>query len=101
MDADQTKAWLVPWQLGPNWPGQRCGARTRRGTPCLKPALKGKARCQLHGGRTGGPSGAKNGAYRHGRCTKARMAADKEARQRLKELERLGRLVGLWEEPNR
>jgi len=41
-------------RFGPEWPGQRCLANTRSGTPCQKPALKGKARCQLHGGRSTG-----------------------------------------------
>lgn len=45
------------WRFGPDWPGRRCGAKTRRGTPCQKPSLKGNARCQLHGGRGGAPSG--------------------------------------------
>ena len=41
-------------RFGPQWKGIRCGAKTRRGTPCLKPAIKTKARCQLHGGRSTG-----------------------------------------------
>ena len=24
----------IPWRFGPNWPGQRCEAKTRKGTPC-------------------------------------------------------------------
>ena len=46
----------------------RCGARTRRGSPCRSPAVKGRIRCQMHGGTTG--SGARSGntnALRHGR----------------------------------
>ena len=39
-------------QFGPDWPGKRCLAMTRAGTQCQKAALKGKDRCQLHGGRT-------------------------------------------------
>lgn len=101
IDGDKNTARSVAWRFGPDWPGRRCGAKTRRGTPCQKPALRGKNRCQLHGGRAGGPSGSRNGRYRHGRYTKANVAAEKEAMQRVKELERLGRLAGLWEEPNR
>ena len=37
-------------RFGEHWPGLRCGAKTRSGSRCLKPALKGKKRCQLHGG---------------------------------------------------
>ena len=33
----------------------RCGARTRRGTPCGCPAMRGKKRCRMHGGRSAGP----------------------------------------------
>lgn len=28
------------WELGPDWPGMRCGAKTRKGTPCQNPAMK-------------------------------------------------------------
>ena len=31
----------------------RCGARTRSGEKCLSPAMKGKARCRIHGGAKG------------------------------------------------
>jgi hypothetical protein len=51
----------------------RCGARTRGGPPCQKAAMRGKKRCRLHGGApgSGGPTGERNGAYRHGRATRA------------------------------
>jgi hypothetical protein len=55
------------WRFGPDWPGCRCGAKTRRGTPCQKPALKTNTRCQIHGGRGGAPSGSANGNYKNGR----------------------------------
>ena len=42
-------------RFGSEWPGRRCGAKTRRGTACQKPALRNKTRCQLHGGRSTGP----------------------------------------------
>jgi hypothetical protein len=46
---------------------QRCGARTRVGTPCQCPAIRGRGRCRLHGGLSpGAPSGEKNGNFRHG-----------------------------------
>ena len=34
--------------------GRCCGARTRKGTPCGAPRVKGKRRCKLHGGRSTG-----------------------------------------------
>ena len=91
----------IPWQFGSSWPGQRCGARTRRGSACLKPALKGKARCQLHGGKA---TGARTIAglqrltaaqLRHGKYTKTELAKAKHraeigrrVRGELKRLER-------------
>lgn len=33
----------------------RCGAKTRRGTPCRCSALPGKRRCKYHGGMSTGP----------------------------------------------
>src|SRR5438105_539557 len=32
----------------------RCGAKNRRGTPCQCPAMRGKRRCRLHGGKSTG-----------------------------------------------
>jgi hypothetical protein len=54
---------------------RQCGARTRSGKPCRSPATK-KGRCRLHGGASGsgGPSGKRNGQYRHGERTKAAIA---------------------------
>lgn len=45
----------------------RCGAKTRSGTPCLSPAVKGKLRCRMHGGAylSGAPLGNQN-ALKHG-----------------------------------
>ena len=45
----------IPWRFGSDWPGQRCGAKTRKGTPCQRPAYKRNGRCSLHGGRSTGP----------------------------------------------
>jgi hypothetical protein len=32
-----------------------CGAKTRAGSPCQRPAEHGRRRCKLHGGRSTGP----------------------------------------------
>ena len=32
----------------------RCGAKTRKGTPCKSPAMK-NGRCRMHGGKSTGP----------------------------------------------
>ena len=37
-----------PMHLSP-----RCGARTRGGSPCRSPAVRGKRRCRMHGGAAG------------------------------------------------
>ena len=71
-------------RFGPDWPGQRCLAKTRQGGACQKPALKARKRCQLHGGRSTGPRTEDGRArisalhYKHGRRTKERIAADRE-----------------------
>jgi len=57
----------------------RCGARTRSGAPCKSPAVRGQARCRMHGGAkdSGAPKGNTN-AYRHGlysAASKARFAS--------------------------
>ena len=42
-------------------PGERCEARTRRGTPCQCKAM-GNGRCRLHGGLSTGPTTAEGKA---------------------------------------
>ncbi|UQV19065.1 hypothetical protein MU852_04160 [Brevundimonas albigilva] len=54
----------------------RCGARTRAGTPCQAPAIRGKRRCRMHGGRsTGAPKGEANGNYQTGAWTQETIQA--------------------------
>ncbi len=43
-----------PTRFGPNWPGKRCLAKTRKGTICQSPAFKNNGRCRLHGGLSTG-----------------------------------------------
>ncbi len=33
---------------------RRCGAKTRKGTPCQGPVVRGKRRCRMHGGTNPG-----------------------------------------------
>lgn len=49
----------------------RCGARTRSGTACHPPAVRGKKRCRMHGGAagSGAPKGNRN-AFKHGARSK-------------------------------
>jgi hypothetical protein len=71
-------------RFGPDWPGRRCLAKTRRGTECQKPAIKGRVCCQLHGGRSTGPRTVEGRAriaaanLKHGNRTKERLAENKE-----------------------
>ena len=89
------------WELGPNWLGVRCGAKTRKGSPCQNPAMKGKAHCRNHGGKSTGARTAAGLAklsalhWKHGRCTKAAKAETKrraqigrEIRAELRDIER-------------
>ena len=90
----------IPWQFGPNWPGERCGAKTRKGTPCLCPAKQPVGRCRLHGGASTGPR-TKDGIAKlsearttHGKYTKAkrdeaklRAEQGRKVRAELKEIE--------------
>ena len=36
-------------RLGAQWPGQRCLAKTRQGTPCQNPVVTDRNRCRMHG----------------------------------------------------
>ena len=74
-----------PTRFGPNWPGKRCLAKTRRGTPCQRPAFKHNGRCRLHGGLSTGAKttdGLKkiSGAnLKHGKYTKDKLEAQRHA----------------------
>lgn len=60
----------------------RCGAKTRKGTPCQAPAVSGKLRCRMHGGAAG--SGAPNGnqnALKHGQFTRENLEWQAHVRQ--------------------
>jgi hypothetical protein len=61
--------------VGPMLSSPRCGAKTRSGKPCRSPAVRGKARCRMHGGAagSGAPLGNKN-ALKHGRYTREASA---------------------------
>ena len=39
----------------PDWPGVRCGARTKAGGACQRPAVKRTGRCTRHGGKSTDP----------------------------------------------
>lgn len=53
---------------------KRCGARTRKGTPCRSMAIPGKTRCKFHGGASTGPRTAE-GRARIAEAQRKRWAA--------------------------
>ena len=67
----------------PDWPGVRCGARTKAGGECKRPAVKRTGRCTRYGFKSSGPrtqSGRDKIAALHatrGRTTKAVRAKAK------------------------
>jgi uncharacterized protein YjcR len=64
----------------------RCGAKTRRGTPCMSPAVSGKRRCRMHGGATGSgaPRGNQN-ALKHGFYRREELAERADRRKFLQQ----------------
>lgn len=65
----------------------RCGAKTRRGTPCQSPAVNNKKRCRMHGGAkgSGAPIGSQN-ALKHGLSTKESKKTRKQVKDMFREL---------------
>ncbi|API60962.1 hypothetical protein BSL82_05375 [Tardibacter chloracetimidivorans] len=64
---------------------RRCLARTRSGTACQSPAVKGRRRCRMHGGKGSGAPECNRNAWKHG----GRSAATLSAARYLRELARL------------
>jgi len=91
----------LEWRFGSNWPGERCGAKTRKGTPCQRPANKKNGWCRLHGGASSGPRTEVGRArisaanLRHGKYTKDKLekrrenaAKGREIRRELRQMDR-------------
>lgn len=55
----------------------RCGARTRRGSPCQSPAMP-NGRCRMHGGASSGPPKGNRNAWKHGRYSAEAIARRRE-----------------------
>lgn len=90
----------IETRFGPNWPGVRCGAQTRAGGECQRPAVKRTGRCTRHGGKSTGPrtqAGRDKIAAlhtKHGRLTKEnceavkkRATAGRKVRAEIKQIE--------------
>ena len=66
-------------RLGARWPGQRCFAKTRQGTPCRNPVVTNRNRCRMHGGKSTGPRTPEGKARsiaahtKHGRRSRAHV----------------------------
>ena len=62
----------------------RCGVRTRGGSPCKSPAIKGRSRCRMHGGHgSGAPKGNRN-AWKHGGHSAEVLALARDAMEFLR-----------------
>ena len=87
-------------RFGPSWPEKKCLARTRRGSSCSNPAMKGRSRCRLHGGKSSGAKTVERKARvvaantKHGKRSSGHVARVKainaELRQIIYELKRDG-----------
>ena len=68
----------------------RCGAKTRKGTPCKAPAMK-NGRCRMHGGKSTGPrtpeglERIKMARWKHGYYSKEAIKERKLMRQFMKD----------------
>ncbi len=79
----------------------RCNANSKHTKQqCMAPAIKGKTKCRVHGGKSTGPKTAEGKARCaeaktvHGRETRQGRATRGEAMQRLRELEEMGHALG-------
>ena len=89
-------------RFGPNWPGVRCGAKTKKGGACQRPAVKKTGRCSRHGGKSTGP---KTQAGRdaiaalhttHGLTTKAERAKAKHRAEVGRQVTREIKAIEQW-----
>ena len=94
---------VLTHRFGPNWKGNRCGAKTRAGGKCQKPASLGTPRCITHGARAGAPRGPAHGRWKTGKHSieavalrRAKVAAARRAKQRVDCLEQMGVLLNLF-----
>jgi len=68
----------------------RCGAKTRKGTPCKSPAMS-NGRCRMHGGKSTGPrtpeglERSRNANFKHGLYSAESVATRRYIRRLLRE----------------
>ncbi|MFZ2961399.1 MAG: HGGxSTG domain-containing protein [Candidatus Ozemobacteraceae bacterium] len=72
----------------------RCGAKTRKGTPCPNPCVKGRPRCRMHGCApgAGGQPGNMN-ALKHGLRSRKMIMLRKKINWVRREMRELGLTV--------
>jgi hypothetical protein len=76
--------------IGPMLASPRCGARTRCGGSCRRPATRGKKRCHMHGGARGsGAPRANRNARKHGLFTRNAIAERRRIQVLLSEARKL------------
>jgi hypothetical protein len=80
-------------RLGAQWPGQRCLAKTRKGTRCQNPVVTDRNRCRMHGGKSTGPKTPEGKArivaahWKHGRRSRAFAETRKQIWKELRAIE--------------
>ena len=67
----------------------RCGAKTRRGTPCKAPAMRGRTRCRMHGGPSPGAPLGNRHAWKHGRYSREAIERRREVAALVREMRAL------------
>lgn len=81
----QTHAQTYAFSTAP-----RCGAKTRKGTPCQSPAVRSKRRCRMHGGTRGiGAKKYNKNALKHGFYTRAAKEQRQEINKLIKNCQKL------------
>ena len=89
---DEPQTQRRGWLKNDNPPGdftkaRRCGAKTRRATACLSPAMR-NGRCRMHGGKSTGPKTvaglerSRNARFKHGAYSRATQELLAENRRR-------------------
>ena len=101
--SDGAQAKRCGWLKNGNPPGdyakaRRCGARTRRDTPCRQPAMP-NGRCKMHGGKSSGPRTPEGlersrwSTWKHGARSAETIANKRQARALCRLLHELMRLA--------
>ena len=80
-------------RVNPMHSAPRCGARTRRGTPCRAPAMR-NGRCRMHGGPSpGAPQGRRHPNWRHGAYTREAIERRREVAELIRTMRQLARRI--------